>query len=93
VVVEYAAPLLRPRGSLLVWRGARDLDAEGAAARAAHEVGLEPREPSLVHPYPAAARRHLHLFSKVKPTPAHFPRRPGVAAKRPLGAGRTGSSV
>jgi 16S rRNA (guanine527-N7)-methyltransferase len=88
VVAEYGAPLLRVGGSLLVWRGARDPDAEKAAARAADELGLEPREPLRVNPYPAAERRHLHLFFKLRPTPTRFPRRPGVAAKRPLGAGR-----
>lgn len=89
VVVEYAAPLLRIGGSLLVWRGRRDRDAEEAAERAAGELGMEPREPLLVRPYPAASRRHLHLMLKVRPTPEGFPRRPGVAAKRPLGfAGR-----
>jgi 16S rRNA (guanine527-N7)-methyltransferase len=86
VVLEYGAPLLRVGGSVVVWRGARDRDAEEAAAGAADELGLEPREPLLVRPYPAARRRHLHLFSKVRPTPTRFPRRPGVAAKRPLGA-------
>jgi 16S rRNA (guanine527-N7)-methyltransferase len=39
-----------------------------------------------VKPYEAAEARYLHLFSKVMDTPARFPRRPGVAAKRPLGA-------
>jgi 16S rRNA (guanine527-N7)-methyltransferase len=93
VVVEYGAPLLRVNGSLLVWRGARDHDAERIAARAAAELGLEPREPLSVHPYPAARRRHLHLILKVRPTPDRFPRRPGMAAKRPLGAGRGRRSV
>jgi 16S rRNA (guanine527-N7)-methyltransferase len=93
VVVEYGAPLLRAGGWLLVWRGARDRDAEQAAARAGEELGLEPREPLLVHPYPAASRRHLHLFLKVRSTPGRFPRRPGVAAKRPLGSGKRGRSV
>jgi 16S rRNA (guanine527-N7)-methyltransferase len=91
VVVEYGAPLLRIGGSLMVWRGVRDPEAEEAAAHAATELGLDPRGPSLVHPYPAATRRHLHLFSKVRPTPTRFPRRAGVAAKRPLGGrGRRG---
>ena len=85
VVVEYAAPLLRRGGWLLVWRSGRDLDAEQAAGRAADELGLEAREPVLVHPYPAASKRHLHLMLKVRPTPERFPRRPGMAAKRPLG--------
>jgi 16S rRNA (guanine527-N7)-methyltransferase len=87
VVLEYAAPLLRVGGSLLVWRGARDHDAERAATCAAAELGLEPHEPLTVRPYPGAIRRHLHLMLKVRPTPDRFPRRPGLAIKRPLGTG------
>ena len=93
VVAEYGAPLLRVGGSLLVWRGGRDRDFEQAAARAAAELGLEPREPLQVHPYPAASRRYLHLMLKVRPTPERFPRRPGVATKRPLGSGGRRRSV
>lgn len=93
VVAEYAAPLLREGGSLVTWRGGRDLGVEQAAARAAHELGLEPHAPLPVHPYTAASRRHLHLMWKVRPTPERFPRRPGVAAKRPLGGGRRRGAV
>jgi 16S rRNA (guanine527-N7)-methyltransferase len=38
-----------------------------------------------VSPYSGARARYLHLMSKVSPTPERFPRRPGMAAKRPLG--------
>jgi 16S rRNA (guanine527-N7)-methyltransferase len=72
-------------GTLVVWRGRRDADAEAAAARAAAEVGLEPTEIRLVQPFPGAEHRHLHLMSKVTSTPRGFPRRPGIAVKRPLG--------
>jgi 16S rRNA (guanine527-N7)-methyltransferase len=85
VVVEYAAPLLRLGGTLVVWRGQRDSAAETAAARAAAAVGLEPGPVVPVKPYPRAQSRHLHLMSKVMPTPSRFPRRPGMALKRPLG--------
>jgi 16S rRNA (guanine527-N7)-methyltransferase len=85
VVVEYAAPLLIRGGTLVVWRGARDPEAEAAGARAAAAVGLEVGEIVPVHPYPAAQNRYLHLMSKVTETPAGFPRRPGIALKRPLG--------
>jgi 16S rRNA (guanine527-N7)-methyltransferase len=37
-----------------------------------------------VQPYPASENRHLHVFRKVSPTPERFPRRTGVARKRPL---------
>jgi 16S rRNA (guanine527-N7)-methyltransferase len=85
VVVEYAAPLLKVGGALVVWRGRRDLEAERAAARAASEVGLEPAPPRRVAPYAGAENRYLHVMSKVRETPARFPRRPGMALKRPLG--------
>lgn len=85
VVVEYAAPLLTLGGTLVAWRGQRDSLAEAAAARAADAVGLKPGRIVPVKPYPAAQSRHLHLMSKVTPTPLGFPRRPGMAAKRPLG--------
>jgi 16S rRNA (guanine527-N7)-methyltransferase len=85
VVVEYAAPLLRVGGTLVVWRGRRDAPAEAAAARAGEQLGLDPGEVRWVHPYNGAENRHLHLMSKVRETPSGFPRRPGMAAKRPLG--------
>jgi 16S rRNA (guanine527-N7)-methyltransferase len=85
VVVEYAAPLLALGGALVAWRGRRDPGAEAASARAAAEVGLEPGEVRHVEPYSAARDRHLHVFRKTAPTPPRFPRRPGIARKRPLG--------
>ncbi len=85
VVAEYAAPLLRVGGVLVAWRGRRDPDDEAAAGRAAAELGLELRERTAVRPYPSARHRHLQLMLKVRQTPARFPRRAGVARKRPLG--------
>ncbi len=41
VVAEYAAPLLRLGGSLVVWRGQREADAEASALRAAAILGLD----------------------------------------------------
>jgi 16S rRNA (guanine527-N7)-methyltransferase len=91
VVAEYAAPLLRLGGGLLAWRGRRDAGDEAAGARAAAELGLEPVEPVSVTPYRGALHRHLHLMVKVSATPGRFPRRPGMAGKRPLGALKPGS--
>lgn len=85
VVAEYAAPLLAAGGSLVAWRGRRDPEDEAAAARAAAELGLEPGTVTRVEPYPGALHRHLHVMRKVAPTPNRFPRRPGMARKRPLG--------
>ncbi len=85
VVLEYAAPLLRLGGSLVDWRGPRAAAEEQAAARAAEQLGLRPAAIHRVPPFPGADRHELHVFEKEAPTPARFPRRPGVARKRPLG--------
>ncbi len=86
VVAEYAAPLLAVGGALVVWRGRREPAEEAAAARAAAKLGLKMGAAVAVQPYADARHRHLHLLTKVAPTPARFPRRPGMARKRPLGA-------
>ena len=85
VVAEYAAPLLRLGGVLIAWRGQRDPDDEAAGARAAEVLGLVVEEPRRVEPYAGALNRHLHVLVKSRPTPERFPRRDGVARKRPLG--------
>jgi 16S rRNA (guanine527-N7)-methyltransferase len=84
VLVEYAAPLLRPGGTFVAWKGARDSSEETAGHIAAELVGLEPSEVVPVRPFDAARDLNLYLYLKVKETPSRFPRRPGVAAKRPL---------
>jgi 16S rRNA (guanine527-N7)-methyltransferase len=84
VVLEYAAPLLRRGGVLVDWRGRRDSAEERAAGLAAAELGLECAEIRKVTPFSAARDRHLHLYLKVSDTPRRFPRRAGMAAKRPL---------
>lgn len=84
VLTEYAAPLLRNGGALVAWKGARDAAEEKAGERAAREVGMQRGDIVPVTPYEGSRNRHLHLYLKVRHTPDRFPRRPGVAAKRPL---------
>ncbi len=85
VVAEYAAPLLKLGGALVAWRGQRDAEAEAEGERAAATLGLTVEAPLRVEPYPGALNRHLHVMIKTSPTPERFPRRDGVARKRPLG--------
>jgi 16S rRNA (guanine527-N7)-methyltransferase len=85
VLLEYAAPLLRLGGTLVDWRGRRAVDEEEAALRAAGELGLRRLEVRPVAPFEGATDHHLHLYLKVRDTPERFPRRPGMARKRPLG--------
>jgi 16S rRNA (guanine527-N7)-methyltransferase len=84
LLVEYAAPLLRPGGVLVAWKGARDAAEEGSGAAAAEKVGMAVKEVVPVQPYEASENRHLHVFRKTAPTPPGFPRRAGMARKRPL---------
>lgn len=85
VVAEYAAPLLCLGGALVAWRGRLDPAEEAAARAAAGELGLRYGAPQRVTPYRTAAHRHLQVLVKAEPTPPRFPRRPGMARKRPLG--------
>lgn len=85
VVLEYSAPLLRVGGMLVDWRGRRNAEEEAAATAAAAELGLQLDSICSKQPYPGVRAHHLHTYLKVAPTPARFPRRAGVARKRPLG--------
>lgn len=71
VAVEWCLPLVRPGGAAILWVGPNaDLAAVG---RVAEQVGGAPElEDGLV------------VVRKVSPTPKGFPRRPGMARKRPL---------
>jgi 16S rRNA (guanine527-N7)-methyltransferase len=84
VLVEYAAPLLVDGGRLVAWKGARDAAEELGGEEAGRVVGLSLDRVVAVEPFPGAHSRHLHFYTKTAPTPDRFPRRPGMARKRPL---------
>jgi 16S rRNA (guanine527-N7)-methyltransferase len=71
--VEWVLPLVRVGGAAVLWLGpTADLDVVSRVA--AHLGGGEP----VLHD-------GLAVIQKLDPTPAGFPRRAGVAKKRPLG--------
>jgi 16S rRNA (guanine527-N7)-methyltransferase len=73
VAAEWCLPLVRPGGAVVLWVGeTADL---GALTRAAARLSAEPVE----------SPPGLAVLEKTGPTPAGFPRRVGVARKRPLG--------
>jgi 16S rRNA (guanine527-N7)-methyltransferase len=73
VAAEWCLPLVRPGGLAVLFVGpSADLD---AVSKAASEVAGQVEES------PAG----FVLLRKTGPTPERFPRRPGVAKKRPLG--------
>ena len=86
VLYEYAAPLLRQDGVLVAWKGeVSGVETADADAAAAH-LGLRREPVRTVVPFRGSVRRTLHVVRKVAPTPAKYPRRPGIATKRPLSA-------
>ena len=86
VLCEYAAPLLAEGGSLVAWKGTVPAQEAADGRAAAEQLGLEPGLPHAVTPFPGAREHTLHVFRKIAPTPPRFPRRPGIATKRPLSA-------
>jgi len=85
VLVEYAAPLLRAGGALVAWKGVRDEAEEAGGEAAGRLLGLTLRHVRRVVPFEGARDRHLHVYEKTAPTPAGYPRRAGMARKRPVG--------
>jgi 16S rRNA (guanine527-N7)-methyltransferase len=90
VLAEYAAPLLRVGGALVAWKGRPDAAEEADGAAAARELGLSTHDPVDLDPLQSAKNRRLYVYSKVRETPPGYPRRPGMARKRPLRASSRG---
>jgi 16S rRNA (guanine527-N7)-methyltransferase len=76
VAAELCLPLARPGGRVMLWTAEIEPDPVAAAAAA---VGGELEETIVV-----GRNRRLVVLRKVSATPEEFPRRPGMAAKRPL---------
>jgi 16S rRNA (guanine527-N7)-methyltransferase len=73
VAAEWCLPLVRPGGAAVLWVG--PTADTPRAARVAQRLGGELAE----------ERDGLLVLRKLRPTPEGFPRRPGIARKRPLG--------
>lgn len=84
VLVELSLPFVHPGGRLLAMKAS--LDDEVEAARQAIEVlgGAPPKV--VAAPSPSRSRGQVVIVEKVTATPAAYPRRPGVPARRPLGS-------
>jgi 16S rRNA (guanine527-N7)-methyltransferase len=78
-VLELTVPFLVPGGSAILQRGAFDEPERSATLDAALALGAELREERRLE-----GSRRILVFTKRAETPARFPRRSGVPAKRPL---------
>jgi 16S rRNA (guanine527-N7)-methyltransferase len=87
VVLEYCAPLVRLEGKVLAMKGRLQEDEFSQGVAAARELGAElsdtlPVDDCSRH---MMKERQLVVFDKVRATPSRYPRRVGLAKKRPLG--------
>ena len=89
VLCEYAAPLLLEGGRAVFWKGAVPPAEEADGRHAAEVLGLSDPEVLAVTPFPGSERRTLWVFRRVGAVPPGYPRRAGIALKRPLTAGRS----
>lgn len=86
VLAEYLLPLCRVGGQMLAQKGETAVAETAAAETAITILGGDTPQLQAVHLSAGEDRRHyLVVVAKERPTPARFPRRPGMPAKRPLG--------
>jgi 16S rRNA (guanine527-N7)-methyltransferase len=83
VLVEYALPFLRLGGRLAALKGTTAIDEIDASQTALRELGGRLVDAPTFDP-PHGARQTVVLIEKTAPTPARYPRREGIPAKRPL---------
>lgn len=88
IVLEYSAPLLAIGGVSVAWKGTLTSDERDAGKHAAAQLGMDIEADIRVEPFPGARDRRLIIARKVADTPARFPRREGMAKKKPLGLTR-----
>lgn len=78
-VAELTVPFLRIGGRALLQRGAMEPAERQAVEDAAPMLGAR-----FIEERPLAGDRRILILEKTAPTPSRFPRRVGVAQKRPL---------
>jgi 16S rRNA (guanine527-N7)-methyltransferase len=85
-LVEYAAPLLHVGGALVAWKATVGEEERRDGEAAADALGMTIPQAVPVAPFPDAGARSLYVSSKVMETPPGYPRREGMARKKPLRA-------
>lgn len=84
VLAEYLLPLVQVGGTMLAQKGESGPAEVHAAEKAIKLLGGEVRQLVPVTLPGVVEERHLVLVDKVVTTPPGYPRKPGIAAKKPL---------
>lgn len=86
ICLEYTAPLLKVGGKLLLYKGPSFKDELEASRNAIKALGMNFKK-GIRYDYRFNGEHFnpvLAIFQKVEETPKQYPRRPGMAKKRPL---------
>jgi 16S rRNA (guanine527-N7)-methyltransferase len=84
VLVEYLLPLCRVGGHILAQKGETAPAETEAAAKAIQTLGGGPPQLYAIQLPQRDEQHYLVAIEKIKETPPTYPRRPGMATKRPL---------
>ena len=87
VVAEYCVPLLEVGGQAIAMKARLEGEEyeEGRRATGELEATIAGVEPVAMLPEIGEKERNLVILEKIRETPALYPRKAGMAAKRPLG--------
>lgn len=83
IMLEYAMPMVKPEGRVLLWKGSGYKQEIADAQNALKTIGGVVEE---VHLYNLLYEhdRAIVTVKKTRPTPAQYPRKVGVPSKKPL---------
>lgn len=89
VVAEYCVPLLESGGWAIAMKGRLEQDEMSEGRRAVGVLGARVAGITKVSMLSEVGKRerNLVILEKIRETPARYPRRSGVVARRPLGVG------
>src|SRR5215210_8029977 len=87
VVAEYCVPLLEPGGCVIAMKSRLEPEELAEGNTAVDALGAKVAETTRVPILPEVGEkeRNLVILAKIRETPAQYPRRSGIVAKRPLG--------
>ena len=84
VLLEYCIPLVKEGGYFAAYKGPAGIKDARDGAKAATLLGGQLVDTIKASLPENQGERYILIYQKVAPTPARYPRRPGVPAKQPL---------